>query len=252
MTRAPSRSTSRNESTVAGPSSSSTPARSRRPRSRGHRPGDLRHVRLGHLVRRVGQPVRQLPVVGQEDQPLGVRVQPADVEEPLVAGPDVVPQVGPPPRVGHGAEDPQRLVERQVHVPAAGRPIRSPSTRMTAVAGSTRTPISRTIAPSTSTRPAAISSSHARRLADAGRGEHLLQPDPLRASSVGHQFNLRVRLNRYPSSRCPEDRRQRGQFVQRAQPEPLQEVAGRPVEERSALRVRPALLDQAPRAPASG
>ena len=46
---------------------------------------------------------------------------------------------------------------------------------MTATSGSTRVPISRTTAPSTDTRPAAISSSLARRLADSGPRQHLLE-----------------------------------------------------------------------------
>ena len=61
--------------------------------------------------------------------------------------------------------------------------MRRPSTRMTWVCGSTRAPNRRTISPSTSTRPAPISSSQCRRLPTPGGGEHLLQPDA--AGDVG-------------------------------------------------------------------
>ena len=80
-------STIRNESTATGPSSSSTPSRSRRPRSRGDGPGDLGEVGLGDAVPRVLQPVGEVAVVGQQQQALGVGVEAADVEEPLLASP---------------------------------------------------------------------------------------------------------------------------------------------------------------------
>src|ERR1022692_2903758 len=59
--------------------------------------------------------------------------------------------------------------------------IRRPSTLMIWTCGSTRAPYLRTISPSTSTLPSPIISSQCRRVpraADAGRGEHLLQPHP--------------------------------------------------------------------------
>ena len=46
-------------------------------------PVDLGDVGLGHLVRRVRQPLGEVAVVGQDQQAVGVGVEPADVEEPL-------------------------------------------------------------------------------------------------------------------------------------------------------------------------
>ena len=57
---------------------------------------DLGDVRLVHLVRRVRHPVREVAVVGEQDQPGGVGVEPADVEEPLRTVGDVVGQGGRP------------------------------------------------------------------------------------------------------------------------------------------------------------
>ena len=74
----------RNESTFAGPSSSSTPASSRCPAPARHRPGHLGQVGLRDLVRRVHQLVREGAVVGEQQQALAVRVEPADVVDPLL------------------------------------------------------------------------------------------------------------------------------------------------------------------------
>ena len=51
---------------------------------------DLGDVGLVHLVRRVRHPVGEVAVVGQQDQAVGVGVEPADVEEPLGPVGDVV------------------------------------------------------------------------------------------------------------------------------------------------------------------
>ena len=147
---------------ATGPSSSSTPSRSRRPTSRADRAGHLGEVGLGHPERRVHQPVRELAVVGQQQQPLAVGVQPADVEQPL--GP-VGDQVADG-RAGRGRRT--SPTARRAACSARGRPgpsrtvTRSPSTWTTAVSGSTRMPMLAHPAPSTLTRPAAISSSQAR------------------------------------------------------------------------------------------
>jgi len=51
-----------------------------RPRDR---PGHLGEVSLRHLERRMGQPVREVAVVGEEQQAFRLGVEPADVEQPL-------------------------------------------------------------------------------------------------------------------------------------------------------------------------
>ena len=59
---------------------------------------DLGDVGLVDLVRRVRHPLREVAVVGEQEQPLGVGVEPADVEEPLgPVGDEVARASGGPP-----------------------------------------------------------------------------------------------------------------------------------------------------------
>ena len=83
------------DETVTGPSSSVTPVEQLLERGVGDVALDLGDVGLVHLVRRVGQPLREVAVVGQQDQPGGVGVEPADVEEPLGPVGDQVRQRAP-------------------------------------------------------------------------------------------------------------------------------------------------------------
>src|SRR5438270_506237 len=77
--------------------------------------GYLGKVRLGHAERRVHQPVRQLAVVGQQQQALAVGVEPADVEDPLRYLTEIVGQRRPAPFVVHRRDHPAGLVHREVH-----------------------------------------------------------------------------------------------------------------------------------------
>ena len=79
------------------------------------RPADLDQVGLGDLVGRVGQPVGQLAVVGQQQQALGGDVKAPDVEEPfaLVVA-DVVADARPAFGVLHGGHHALGLVEHHV------------------------------------------------------------------------------------------------------------------------------------------
>jgi hypothetical protein len=86
-----------------------------------HRAGDLGEVRLGDLVARVGEPVREFAVVGEEHQAFGVVVEPADVEEPFGAVAEVIGDRGAAAVVRHGGQHLPRLVERQVHDVLADR-----------------------------------------------------------------------------------------------------------------------------------
>jgi hypothetical protein len=81
----------------------------------------LGQIGLRHAMRRVGQSLRQLAVVGEQQQPLGVGVEAPDVEEPLLATSQVIPHARPTAVVGHGRLDPPRLVEREHDVPRSRR-----------------------------------------------------------------------------------------------------------------------------------
>ena len=67
-------------STATGPSSNSTPARSCLSQSTRHRSVHGGQIGLRYLVGRMHQPVRQLPVVGQQNQAFGVSIEPPDVQ----------------------------------------------------------------------------------------------------------------------------------------------------------------------------
>ncbi len=60
-----------------------------------HRALDGGEVGLGHAVAGVGEAVGQLAVVGEQDEALGLGVEPADVEEPGLPVGDVVAQALP-------------------------------------------------------------------------------------------------------------------------------------------------------------
>ena len=90
------------------------PSRSRRPEVARHRAGDLGEVGLEHAVAGVLEAVREVAVVGEDEQALGVGVEPADVEEPLLAVADEVADVDPAELVAHRGDDAERLVEGEV------------------------------------------------------------------------------------------------------------------------------------------
>ena len=109
--------------------------------------------------------------------------------------------------------------------------MRLPSTRMIWCCGSTLAPNLRTISPSTSTRPAPISSSQCRLLPTPGGGQHLLQPD-----AAGH-VGERVALARRP---VVVSRRSQGRQAGRRGPGPARSAAlsRRPGPARPALAAR--------------
>ena len=88
-----------------------------------HDAGHLGDVGLLQLVRRVGDPLGEVAVVGQQDEALGVGVEPADVEEPLGPVGDQLAQRATALRVRHRRDHAPGLVERQVDV---GRDRRQP------------------------------------------------------------------------------------------------------------------------------
>src|ERR1700690_261287 len=129
--------------------------------------------------------------------------------------------------------------------------MRLPSTLMIWRSGSTLAPNRRTIWPSTSTRPSPIISSQCR-----------LLPTPAAASTFcrrtpsGPSGSIRVSLSSSSSSGymtgvlsfldvLRQERREVGQLLQAGQAEPLEEVAGGPVQDRAGLGIGRLLLDQA-------
>src|SRR6185312_971166 len=72
------------------------------PQIPGQRRGDVRQIGLGHAVPRVGQAMSQLPVVGQQHEPFGVVVEPADVDQPLRPVPQEIADGGPATIVRYG------------------------------------------------------------------------------------------------------------------------------------------------------
>ena len=96
------------------PSSSSTPSRSRRRAPGADRAaGDLGQVLLLHPVAGVGEPVGQIAVVGQQQQPLGVGVEAADGEHPRL-GRHQVDHGRAALRVARRGDHPGRLVQQVV------------------------------------------------------------------------------------------------------------------------------------------
>src|SRR5580700_8356930 len=124
--------------------------------------------------------------------------------------------------------------------------MRLPSTRMTWCSGSTRAPNLRTVCPSTSTRPAPISSSQCLRL-----------PTPASASTFCSRTPSWTSVSESPSSSgsgvlildvldvLRQERREIGQVLQAGQAQPFQEVPGRPVQDRAGLLIRSRFFYQA-------
>ena len=111
------------------PSSSSTPSRSRRSAPRRRRALDLGEVLLLDAVARVREPVGQLAVVGEQQQPLGVGVEPADREHAGL-GRDEVDDGGSAVGVLGRRHDTGRLVQEVVDEVGA-RATTAPSTSRT-------------------------------------------------------------------------------------------------------------------------
>src|SRR5690625_4753591 len=80
----------------------------------GYRTGHLGDVCLGDPVSRVGEPVGDLTVVGQQNEPLGLGVQSSHVEDTFRGLAGEVGQGGAALGVPHGADDTARRVEREV------------------------------------------------------------------------------------------------------------------------------------------
>ena len=162
-------------------------------------------VGLLDAVARMRQPVGQIAVVGHQDQPFAVQVEPADGEQPSVARRHQVDHPGTARRVAVRRDHAVGLVDGVVNrgfCPASGRP----STRISCRSVSTRVPSSVTTRRSTSTRPARINSSHCRRLPMPAAARTFCRRSPsgrvgaLRAGRRGGAgFSTRLWRHRRPS-----------------------------------------------------
>src|SRR6516164_8674152 len=131
--------------------------------------------------------------------------------------------------------------------------MRLPSTLITWCSGSTRAPNLRTVCPSTSTRPAPISSSQYLRLPTPASARTFCSRTPpgtsvseSRSSSSWSSSTSRsggLILDVLDVLR--QERREIRQVLQAGQAQPLQEVPGGPVQDRAGLGVGARLLDQA-------
>ena len=133
---------------------------------------DLGQVLLLDAEDGMGEPVGELAVVGEQQQPLGVGVEAADREDPGL-GRHQVDHGRPALRVVGRRHDAGRLVAAGSGRGPGRPPTRAPSTSTTSRSESTRWPRSAT-SPLTVTRP---SRRGPRRppAADAGPGQHLLE-----------------------------------------------------------------------------
>src|SRR5262245_5151826 len=77
----------------------------------GRDPGNLDLVDLADTEARMGQPVRQLTVVGYQQEPLAVFIEPAHGEEPFAAARKQVDNARPSPGIAVGAQVPDGLIE---------------------------------------------------------------------------------------------------------------------------------------------
>ena len=120
------------------------------------------------------QTVRGISVVRQKQQTFGVRIEPADVEEPLPAIGDEVAWVARPSGSDSVETTPRGLFSTEIR--SGGRADRDPSTRITSRSGWTRTALLGDQVPLTSTRPSLIITSQAPPGSHPSRSQYLLQP----------------------------------------------------------------------------
>jgi hypothetical protein len=99
------------------PSSSSMPSRSARSLPCADDAAvDLGEVLLVDAVARMREALREVAVVRQQQEPLGVRVEPADREHPRL-GRDDLDDCRSSVRIARGRDDSARLVQQVVHEP---------------------------------------------------------------------------------------------------------------------------------------
>src|SRR5580700_8233465 len=134
--------------------------------------------------------------------------------------------------------------------------MRFPSTLITWCSGSTRAPNRRTVSPSTSTRPAPMSSSQCLRLPSPASARTFCSRTPPGTSVSESRSASSSSYSSLRASRSGvlildvlnvlwQERREIREILQARQAQPFQEVAGGAVQDGGGLRVRAGLLDQA-------
>ena len=225
--------------------------RARRPRAAWRtaaadgRPSTSARYSFSTPKRRMGQPVGEVAVVGEQQQALGVGVEAADREHPRLGRARGRRRSWRPLRVGGVVTTPARLVEQVVDEPgrdAIGTPSTSTRSRRT----STRRPSIAT-SPLTVTRPSAISprttrrlpsprwpapSAGARRSACSSGSRRRRGQAEVAGSSGARRRN--VVLERLDDLGARHELAERRQVVERVEAEPLEEQRRRAVQHRLA------------------
>ena len=188
---------------AVSPSSSSTPLRSRSSAAASTGPAaELRAIGLGHLEAGVRQPVGELAVVGHQDQPAAVGVEPADRIEPQPARGQQLEDRRAPVRVAGRRDDADGLVAacsaRAARVPAAALPSTVTASALADVARG----VGHRLAPRRVTRPAAIDRPPPRagRRRRRGRGTWLgASPRAASARAIGCHHRSAARSRQRPT-----------------------------------------------------
>ena len=129
-------------------------------------------IGLWHMMARMDERISQLPIVGEEQKPRGVLIEPADREQPREAFVGTSSETQRPPCASDIAlRYPAGLLSMSTTC-SSGSVTRVPSSFTTSQAGSIFVPISRTTSPFTLTRPEAMSVSEARLLATPARARN--------------------------------------------------------------------------------
>ena len=177
-----------------------------------HRARHLGEVGLAHLVGRVGQPVGQLAVGGEQQQALGVLVEPADVHQPLGQVADHVADGRPVAVVAHRGDDARRLVHRVGDAVVADLDADAVDGDLVGAPGRPACPGPARPAPFTLIRPASIMSSQTRREPTPARASTFCSRSPWRSSSACSGARSPGGRGRAP---CPRTSRRRPRWWSR-------------------------------------
>ena len=201
---------------------------------------DLGEVLLLDAEARMGQPVREIAVVGEQQQSLGVLVEAPDREDPRLEGHEVR-DAATTVRIAGRRHHAGGLVQQEVHEAGSRADRARRRLRCDPTAGST-------LSPSVATRPLTRDDAVFDQLlavtpaADAGLRENLLQPFTRHRATSGR----RPCSSASTTSASGDELAQRRQVVERVEAEPFEEQARRAVQQREpGTGIARDLLDQA-------